>query len=69
VWVQQYATYKATHDSLQVEIIIKLIKSSISKDQNVQRGEKGSAGWLATAETATRTKSTTVIIPVGYEVI
>jgi hypothetical protein len=38
------ATCRATHDSLQAEIIIKLIKLSISKEHNVQHGEKGSAG-------------------------
>ena len=64
-----HATYRATCDSLQAEIIIKLIKLSISKEHNVQHAEKGSAGWFATAETATKTKSTTVTIHVGYEVI
>jgi hypothetical protein len=42
---------------------------SISKEHNVQHGEKGSAGWLPTAETATTTKSTTVTLPVCYEVL
>ena len=42
---------------------------SISKEHNVQYGEKGSAGWMATAAIATRTKSTTVKIPVHYDII
>jgi hypothetical protein len=37
-------TYRATHDSLHAEIIIKLIKLSTSKEHNVRHGEEESAG-------------------------